>query len=126
MIKNVYLLLVGILLISFTACKKSDNSGKGSGNVTDTTKTGKDVPSGAGDGVTFINSGKSAIFNIYAPGKKTIYLMGDFNAWSKTATPMTKTPDGTRFWVQVDNLDPNTEYAYQYYIDKFHKGSRPI
>ena len=42
MIKNVYLLLVGILLISFTACKKSDNSGKGSGNVTDTTKTGKD------------------------------------------------------------------------------------
>jgi len=117
MIKNVYLLLVGILLISFTACKKSDNSGKGSGNVTDTTKTGKDVPSGAGDGVTFINSGKSAIFNIYAPGKKTIYLIGDFNNWSKTATPMTKTTDGTRFWVQVDNLDPATEYAYQYYID---------
>ncbi len=117
MIKNVYLLLVGILLISFTACKKSNNPGKGSGNVTDTTKTGKDVPSGAGDGVTFINSGKSAIFNIYAPGKKTIYLIGDFNAWSKTATPMTKTTDGTRFWVQVDNLDPATEYAYQYYID---------
>lgn len=117
MIKNVYLLLVGILLISFTACKKSDNPGKSSGNVTDTTKTGKDVPSGAGDGVTFINSGKSAIFNIYAPGKKTMYVMGDFNNWSKTATPMTKTPDGTRFWVQVDNLDPATEYAYQYYID---------
>ena len=118
MIKNVYLLLVGILLISFTACKKSDNPGKGSGNVTDTTKTtGKNVPSGAGDGVTFINSGKSAIFNIYAPGKKTMYLIGDFNSWSKTATPMTKTTDGTRFWVQVDNLDPNTEYAYQYYID---------
>lgn len=119
MMKNVYLLLVGITLISFTACKK-DNSGKGSGNVTDTTKTnpgGKDVPSGAGDGVTFINSGKSAIFNIYAPGKKTIFLMGDFNNWSKTATPMNITKDGTRFWVQVDNLDPSTEYAYQYYID---------
>ncbi len=77
MIKNVYLLLVGILLISFTACKKSDNSGKRSGNVTDkdtTVKvTGKDVPSGipGDDGVAFINSGKSAIFNIYAPGKST-------------------------------------------------------
>src|ERR1700750_2411019 len=107
MIKNVYLLLVGILLISFTACKKSDNVVKTSGNVTDTTKTsGKDVPSGASDGVTFINSGKSAIFDIYAPGKTKIYVMGDFNGWSKTATPMTKTPDGTRFWVQVDNLDP--------------------
>jgi len=118
MIKNVYLLLVGIFLISFTACKKSDNPGKGSGNVTDTTKTGgKDVPAGADDGVTFINSGKSAIFNIYAPGKKTMYLIGDFNNWSKTATPMIKTPDGTRFWVQVDNLDPSIEYGYQYYID---------
>jgi len=119
MIKNVYLLLVGILLISFTACKKSDNVVKGSGNVTDTTRTtgGKDVPSGAGDGVTFVNSGKSAIFNIYAPGKTKMYVIGDFNGWSKTATPMNKTPDGTRFWVQVDNLDPATEYAYQYYID---------
>jgi len=118
MIKNVYLLLVGIFLISFTACKKSDNPGKGSGNVTDTTKTGgKDVPAGADDGVTFINSGKSAIFNIYAPGKKAMYLIGDFNNWSKTATPMIKTPDGTRFWVQVDNLDPSIEYGYQYYID---------
>ena len=29
--KNVYLLLVGSLLISFTACKKSDSSGNGSG-----------------------------------------------------------------------------------------------
>ena len=125
MIKNVYLLLVGILLISFTACKKSDNPGKSSGNVTDTTKTGKDVPSGAGDGVTFINSGKSAIFNIYAPGKKTMYLIGDFNAWSKTATLMNKTPDGTRFWVQIDNLDPATEYAYQYYIDNSIKVADP-
>ena len=31
--------------------------------------TKKDVPSGATDGVTFINNGTSAIFDLYAPGK---------------------------------------------------------
>lgn len=116
--KNVYLALIGLVLLSVTACKKSSNSGKGSGNDTVVTNpTGKDVPAGAGDGVTFLNNGASVIFNIYAPGKKSMSVIGDFNNWSKTATPMNNSKDGTRWWVQVDNLNPNTEYSYQYYID---------
>lgn len=122
MIKNVYLLLVGSLLIGISGCHKNSVSGGNSGNVTDTTSkvvnpNGKDLPAGATDGVTFINNGTSAIFDIYAPNKKSFYLVGDFNNWSKTATPMYNTKDGTRWWVQVDNLNPNTEYSYQYYID---------
>ncbi len=121
MMKNVYLLLIGALLIGINGCHKNNINGDNSGNVTDTTTktnpTGKDVPTGATDGVTFINNGASAIFDIYAPGKKSMYLMGDFNSWSKTATPMNNTKDGTRWWVQVDNLNPSTEYSYQYYID---------
>ncbi|WP_428328891.1 alpha-amylase family glycosyl hydrolase [Mucilaginibacter sp.] len=117
--RNLYLLLVGILLIGVTSCKKSPSVDKGSGNVTGTTNpTGKDVPSGAGDGVTFINNGTSAIFNLYAPNKKSVVLTGDFNGWSTdTKYSMTNSTDGTRWWIQIDNLDPNTEYAYQYYID---------
>lgn len=115
MIKNVYLALVGLLLISFTSCKKAAVSANSSGNVTDTSKNSNGIPSGAGDGVTFINSGKSVIFNLYAPGKTSVAVIGDFNNWTPTA--MKKTTDGTRWWVQIDNLDPNTEYSYQYYID---------
>lgn len=122
MIKNVYLLLVGSLLIGISGCHKNSVSGGNSGNVTDTTSkvvnpNGKDLPAGATDGVTFINNGTSAIFDIYAPNKKSFYLVGDFNNWSKTATPMYNTKDGTRWWVEVDNLTPGTEYSYQYYID---------
>ena len=120
MIKNVYLLLTGLLLVAITSCHKESNSGKGSGNDTVSTvvnPNGKDLPAGATDGVTFINNGTSAIFDIYAPGKKSFYLMGDFNNWSKTATPMNNTKDGTRWWVEVDNLNPATEYSYQCYID---------
>ncbi|MDH7461416.1 alpha-amylase family glycosyl hydrolase [Chitinophagaceae bacterium 26-R-25] len=76
------------------------------------------LPSGAKDGVTFINNGTSAIFNIYAPDKKFGYVIGDFTNWQ--ADPkyfMKKTPDGTRWWVQVDNLDANKYYTYQYLVD---------
>ncbi|MBV4358401.1 alpha-amylase [Parasegetibacter sp. MAH-26] len=76
------------------------------------------LPSGAKDGVTFINNGTSAILNIYAPDRKFGYVIGDFNNWQ--ADPkyfMKKTPDGTRWWVQVDNLDANKYYTYQYLVD---------
>jgi len=111
--KNMYLVLLGILLISFTSCKKSPNSGNDTGNATTVTSTS--IPSGAGDGVTFINSGKSVIFNLYAPNNTSVAVIGDFNNWTPTA--MTKTTDGTRWWVQIDNLNPNTEYSYQYLIN---------
>jgi glycosidase len=115
--KNVYLLLIGLLLVSVSSCKKSSVPGNVTGNDTAkvTNPTGVDVPAGDGDGVTFINSGKSVVFNLYAPGKKSVSVIGDFNNWTPTA--MKNSKDGTRWWVQIDNIDPSTEYAYQYYID---------
>jgi len=117
-IRNLYLLLIGILLIGVTSCKKSpanNNSGNDTGNKN---PTGVDPPSGAGDGVTFINGGKSVIFNLYAPKKKSVSVIGEFNNWQPgDKYAMKNSVDGTRWWVQVDNLDPAKEYAYQYLID---------
>ncbi|HVW98805.1 MAG TPA: alpha-amylase family glycosyl hydrolase [Mucilaginibacter sp.] len=124
--RNLYLMLISVLLISFTSCSKKASPGGGSGNVPDPNPTAKDVPAGAGDGVTFINGGKSAIFNLYAPNKKSVTITGDFNDWSVDAKyNMTNSTDGTRWWIQIDNLDPNTEYAYQYYVDKSFKIGDP-
>jgi len=109
-------LLIGTLLVGITSCSKSPSK-PDPGNVP-VTPTGKDVPAGAGDGVTFINGGKSVIFNLYAPLKKSVTIIGDFNNWSADAKyAMTNSLDGTRWWIQIDNIDPNTEYAYQYLID---------
>ncbi len=115
------LLLVGLLLFLSLACKKKSASEEVTGTTTTTTVT--TVPSGAGDGVTFINSGKSAIFNLYAPSKTSVSVIGEFNNWQPTA--MTKTSDGNRWWVQIDNLDPAKEYAYQYFIDNSIKVADP-
>lgn len=115
-IRKLHLLILGVLCELITSCKKSSSPVNSSGNVTGT--TGKDVPSGYGDGVTFLNGGKSAIFNLYAPNKKSVTLLGDFNNWTAgSSSTMTNSTDGTRWWIQIDNLDPNAEYAYEYLID---------
>jgi 1,4-alpha-glucan branching enzyme len=117
---NLRLLLLGSLAIGLAACKKQaepNNTG------TTTTTTSTTIPSGAGDGVTFINSGKSAIFNLYAPGKTSVSVIGEFNNWQPTA--MTKTSDGTRWWVQIDNLDASKLYSYQYNVDNAIKIADP-
>lgn len=76
-----------------------------------------ELPTGAKEGVVFTNGGTSAVFVLYAPGKNTVSLMGDFNNWSATAAKMTKTPDGNYFWIKIDNIDPNLEYSYQFLVD---------
>ena len=112
-IRNICFLLISILLISTTSCKKNASI-----TPTPVGPTKIDVPAGANDGVTFINGGASAIFNLYAPGKKSVSLIGDFNNWiASSKYTMTNSTDGNRWWVQVDNLVATTEYAYQYYID---------
>ncbi|WP_316734900.1 alpha-amylase family glycosyl hydrolase [Pedobacter aquatilis] len=109
--KIIYLLLFVAALTS--SCKKSSTDG---GTETPTNPT-TDLPAGAKDGVAFINNGTSAIVTLYAPGKTSVSLIGEFNDWSASASVMKKTSDGNTWWIQIDNLNPNTEYAYQFYID---------
>lgn len=77
-----------------------------------------ELPSGAKEGVVFINGGQSAIVTLYAPEKQSVYVVGDFNNWQPTATQfMKKTPDGKTWWVQIDNLDAQKAYGYQFVVD---------
>jgi 1,4-alpha-glucan branching enzyme len=107
----IYLLL--LLVACSTACKKASDAGIGPTPTNQKTN----LPAGAKDGVVFINNGTSAIVSLYAPNKKSVSLIGEFNNWSATATPMKNTTDGNYWWVQIDNLNPGTEYAYQFYVD---------
>lgn len=58
----------------------------------------------------------SITFVLQAPHKNYVYVLGDFNNWEPVpSAQMYK--DGEFFWLTIDNLGFNTEYAYQYYID---------
>lgn len=106
--KIIYFFL--FLTILNSACKKVSNDGP---VVTPPTE----LPAGAKDGVAFINNGTSAIVTLYAPGKTSVSLIGEFNNWSSSASVMKKTSDGNYWWVQIDNLNPSTEYAYQFLVN---------
>lgn len=105
-----YSVLFVTMLVGGVSCKKATT---GSNNIG--SQVGVDVPLGSNDGVTFLNSGKSVIFNLYAPGKKSVAITGEFNNWQPTA--LKNSTDGKRWWIQVDDVDPTKEYAYQYLID---------
>ncbi len=104
---NLKLYSAALLLIGLTACNKNAGITR--------EKAAADAPSGAAYGVTFTNNGSSAIFELYAPGKNTVSVIGEFNNWNPT--PMTQSKDGNSWWVQIDKIDPSKEYAYQYLID---------
>ncbi|TAE82059.1 MAG: hypothetical protein EAY81_09370, partial [Bacteroidetes bacterium] len=75
-------------------------------------------PPGIADGINYIND-STVILQLFAPQKSYVYVIGDFNNWElNPAYEMNKTPDGNRFWIQLNQLTPGVEYAYQYSIGK--------
>ncbi len=111
-----YMLL--LLAITGVACKKAKNEPEPTPVTPVTPLPSNELPAGAKDGVTFINGGASAIVTLYAPGKTSVALIGDFNNWQASASyQMKNTQDGNTWWVQIDGLNPNTEYAYQFLVN---------
>ena len=75
------------------------------------------LPAGIRDGINYTSS-TSVTLCLLAPGKQFIYVIGDFNDWEISQDHyMKKTPDGLRFWLEMDGLIPGKEYIFQYFID---------
>lgn len=76
------------------------------------------APQGTKDGINYI-SDTSVVLQLFAPQKAFVYAIGDFNNWQLSpAYEMTRTPDGNRYWIQLNGLTPGTEYGFQYSIGK--------
>ncbi len=112
--------------------------------VSGTTQYAK-LPEGVHDGINYIND-STVTFVLFAPYKKSVYTIGDFNNWVPTNNYLmfedtTKVPDplrydfvndsagvpvhdtttmvnnNSRFWITVKGLTPGKEYIFQYLID---------
>ena len=71
-------------------------------------------PAGVKNGVTV--NGDEATFVLYAPGKESVILLGDFNNYAPSNEYMMKR-DGDYFWTTVSGLEEGVEYGYQYFVD---------
>lgn len=73
------------------------------------------IPSGLKNG--FNDNGDGTVtFVLLAPLKNDVFLIGSFNNWNLDAAYQMK-KDNDKFWLTVSGLDPDTECAYQYFID---------
>lgn len=75
----------------------------------------KPRPSGTVDGINYRNDG-SVILSLYAPGKKHVHLLGDFNNWKKS-NDYQLYKDGDYRWIKLSGPEKGKEYAFQYLID---------
>jgi pullulanase/glycogen debranching enzyme len=74
-------------------------------------------PIGIKDGINYSNDPTKATLSLWAPGKSSVYLMGDFTNWDLNASYQMK-KDGEHFWLEVSGLTSGTEYAFQYLVEE--------
>ncbi len=78
------------------------------------------LPAGEKDGINY-DSDTQVTLSLFAPHKKFVYVIGDFNDWKiDQAFQMHKDSvdrDTTHYWITLTGLTPGEEYAFQYLVD---------
>ena len=78
-----------------------------------------DLPAGAKPGVNRLNDNSvTIVLSDPAAKKQYAFLLGSFNNWVISEDYyMNRTPSGQYYWITLTNLEPNTDYLYQFLID---------
>lgn len=105
---------------------------QGGNTVSDTTyfivheaPTIQDPPQGVIPGINIINS-NTVTLCLWAPFKQYVYLIGDATDWEvDPAYQMKRSTDGERYWITLNNVTPQTEYRFQYFVDGRFKVADP-
>lgn len=79
--------------------------------------TVQDPPNGIEPGITVVNS-STVTLCLWAPFKEYAYFIGDATDWEvDPAYQMNRSVDGERYWITLNNVTPQTEYRFQYFVD---------
>lgn len=77
----------------------------------------QDLPTGIEDGITIKND-SSVILSLFAPEKSNVYVIGDFSNWLLSSSyQLSKTSDGKRWWIELNKLNKDSLYGFQYVVD---------
>ncbi len=77
------------------------------------------LPEGVRQGINYDSTDQTtATLVLLAPQKEFVYAVGDFNNWQlDSAYLMNQTPDGEYFWLTLNDLTPEQQYVFQYWVD---------
>ncbi len=105
----------GAFTINATASKDSENKEETISVYVKTPTQSETLPTGLENGLNKNNDG-SVTFVLQAPMKNDVFVLGSFNNWALDPGYQMK-KDGDTFWLTIGGLNPDEEYAYQYYVD---------
>jgi 1,4-alpha-glucan branching enzyme len=74
-------------------------------------------PAGIIDGINYGSDPAKVVLSLWAPGKSSVYIRGDFNDWKIEPAYLMK-KDGEHFWIELTGLTAGQEYAYQYLVEE--------
>lgn len=87
----------------------------------------QDPPAGTELGINYLADQTKARLALYAPGKSTVFVLGDFNNWvPNTSYQMHKSLDGNTWWLDISGLTPGDIYRFQYFVDGALKIADPL
>lgn len=76
-----------------------------------------DPPAGREDGVTMVND-STAYFQLYAPNKAFVHIIGDFASWNPRAEyQMKRSTNGATWWIEITGLEAGAQYRFQYVVE---------
>ncbi|MEG0947744.1 MAG: alpha-amylase family glycosyl hydrolase [Bacteroidales bacterium] len=73
-------------------------------------------PAGLADGIHYSDDQTSATLILHAPGKLSVFAIGEFSDWAQQNKYQMKR-DGDYWWVTIDGLTPGAEYGFQYLVN---------
>lgn len=74
-------------------------------------------PAGTEYGINYVDA-QTVRFQLYAPAKQVIHLIGDFNDWTPSdAYQMKRNALGNIWWFELSGLTPGQPYRFQYLVD---------
>ncbi|MBD8487186.1 T9SS type A sorting domain-containing protein [Echinicola sp. CAU 1574] len=75
------------------------------------------VPNDLKKGINYLSDTEVGLV-LEAPGKKNVFVIGDFNNWQVLPDfQMNQSLDGELFWLKLSGLQVQKEYAFQYLVD---------
>lgn len=74
-------------------------------------------PEGIIDGINYGSDPTKVVLSLWAPGKTSVYAVGDFSDWEVLPEYQMK-KDGEHFWIELTGLTAGQEYGYQYFVEE--------
>lgn len=103
--------------VHYVEVKANNSQNSVSDNFSYAVRETYELPDGVRDGINYLDE-NTVVLVLYAPAKDSINVIGDFNGWDAAEDNLMKnTPDGKRFWLQINNLEAGREYLFQYLVD---------